>query len=70
MKEEKELALAYIKKFEYVIKSPYCKVNLEFKCAFRIGFIATNNQFAFINFLIWINLVEIMCFLDSLCLKS
>ena len=52
MKEEKELALAYIKKFEYVIKSPYCKVNLEFKCAFRIGFIATNNQFAFINFLI------------------
>ena len=70
LKEEKELTLAYIKKIENVIKYPYWKVNLEFKYAFRISFIATNNQFAFIIFLIWINLVEIMWVLDSLCLKN
>ena len=70
MKEEKELASAYIKKNENVIKSPYWKVNLEFKYAFRIGFIATNNPLVFTNFLIWIILVEIMWFLDNLYLKS
>ena len=55
MKEEKELASAYIKKNENVIKSPYWKVNLEFKYAFRISFVATSNQFSFIIFLIWNN---------------